>query len=146
MGLQFTWRSKDGILFRDHQGEQATLQERGRSPQTMKESMYKRIYSTVSIIPPGRVATYGQIARIAGKCSARNVGYAMSSVPPESDVPWHRVINSRGSISVRSHGEPSTAQRKMLETEGIVFSTRGTVDLDRFGWQGPKPDSGSDDR
>ncbi|MCD4700513.1 MAG: MGMT family protein [Candidatus Aegiribacteria sp.] len=108
--------------------------------------MYERIYLVVNMVPPGRVATYGQIARIAGECSARNVGYAMFSVPPESDVPWHRIINSRGSISVRNHGEPCTAQRKMLETEGIVFSGRGTVDLDRFGWQGPKPESESDDR
>ncbi len=112
----------------------------------MKESMYNRIYSVVYMVPPGRVATYGQIARIAGRCSARNVGYAMSSVPHESDVPWHRVINSRGSISIRSHGEPSTAQRRMLESEGIVFSIRGTVDLERFGWHGSQPDIGSDDR
>jgi methylated-DNA-protein-cysteine methyltransferase-like protein len=107
------------------------------------ESMYKRIYSTVSMVPPGKVATYGQIARIAGRCSARNVGYAMSSVPPGSYVPWHRVINSRGSISVRSHGEECVAQRQMLESEGIVFSSKGTVDLDRFGWQEPQPDRGS---
>ncbi|MCK4806261.1 MAG: MGMT family protein [Candidatus Aegiribacteria sp.] len=110
----------------------------------MKEFMYDRIYSVVNIVPPGKVATYGQIARIAGRCSARNVGYAMSSVPSESDVPWHRVINSRGSVSVRSHGEQCTAQRKMLEAEGIVFSIGGTVDLDRFGWEGPPRDTGSD--
>ncbi len=146
LGLQFAWRSKAGIFFRDQQWEQAAIQERSRSPWAMKESMYDRIYSVVNMVPPGKVATYGQIARIAGRCSARNVGYAMSSVPPESNVPWHRVINSRGSVSVRSHGEPCTAQRQMLETEGIVFSTAGTVDLVRFGWQGPPLDTGSDER
>jgi len=98
------------------------------------KSMYERIYSVVSMIPPGRIATYGQIARIAGGCSARNVGYAMSSVPHDSDVPWHRVINSRGQVSVRSHGEPCNAQQQMLQSEGIIFSESGKADLDRFGW------------
>lgn len=100
--------------------------------------MYRRIYDTVRTVPPGRVATYGQIARIAGRCSARNVGYAMSSVLPESDVPWHRVINSRGRVSVRSRGEPSRLQRAMLESEGVVFGPGGSVDLEVFGWRGPK--------
>ncbi len=111
----------------------------------MKESMYRRIYSVVNLVPPGKVATYGQIARIAGRCTARNVGYAMSSVSSESDVPWHRIINSRGKISVRSCGETCTAQSRMLETEGVVFSNAGTVDLERFGWTGPLPDGVSDD-
>jgi len=146
MGLQFAWRSKDGILIGDQQGKQTAFQERGRSSWAMKESMYCRIYSVVNMVPPGKVATYGQIARIAGRCSARNVGYAMSSIPPESDVPWHRIINSRGNVSIRSHGERCTAQRKMLETEGIVFSTGGSVDLHGFGWEGPPRDTGSDER
>jgi methylated-DNA-protein-cysteine methyltransferase-like protein len=88
------------------------------------------------MIPPGRVTTYGQIAREVGRCSARNVGYAMSAVSAESDVPWHRVINSRGSISIRSNGEPSAAQRQMLESEGVVFNAGGVVDLERFAWRG----------
>ncbi|MFO8182750.1 MAG: MGMT family protein [Candidatus Aegiribacteria sp.] len=100
--------------------------------------MYRRIYDTVRAVPPGRVATYGQIARIAGRCSARNVGYAMSSVRPESDVPWHRVMNSRGRISVRSRGEPSRLQRAMLEAEGIIFGPDGSADLKVFGWRGPE--------
>ena len=112
----------------------------------MKDSMYLRIYSVVNMVPPGKVATYGQIARIAGRCSARNVGYAMSSVSSDSDVPWHRVINSRGRISVRSDGETCSAQGRMLESEGVVFSTAGTVDLERFGWTVPPPDTGSDEQ
>jgi len=108
--------------------------------------MYERIYSVVCMIPPGKTATYGQIAGIAGRCSARNVGYAMSSVPSGSDIPWHRVINSRGRISIRNHGEPCTAQRQMLESEGIVFTARGMVDLERYGWSGLPPDCESDDR
>lgn len=108
------------------------------------ESMYERIYSVVSMVPPGKVATYGQIARIAGRCSARNVGYSMASVPSESAVPWHRIINSRGKISVRSHGDTCNAQRQMLESEGIVFSDSGAVDLEEFGWNGPLESAGPD--
>ncbi|MBD3277042.1 MAG: cysteine methyltransferase [Candidatus Aegiribacteria sp.] len=108
-----------------------------------KRSLYERIYSVVKQIPSGKVATYGQIARIAGHCSARNVGYAMSGVK-DTIVPWHRVINSRGRISVRSHGEPSEIQRQMLLSEGIVFESTGSVDLSVYGWPGPE-DRGNDD-
>ena len=101
--------------------------------------MYSRIYSIVSQIPRGKVATYGQISRIAGGCSARNVGYAMSSVPFGSDVPWHRVVNSRGMISIRSSGDECNAQRQLLEAEGIRFGRNGRIDLDEFGWEGPPP-------
>lgn len=100
-------------------------------------TLYHRIYSVVKQIPPGKVATYGQVARIAGRCSARNVGYAMSSVN-DSTVPWHRVINSKGRISVRSHGEPSEIQRQMLISEGVVFRRGGSVDLAEYGWPGPE--------
>ncbi len=109
-------------------------------------SLYRRIYRLVGMVPPGRVATYGQIARLAGRCSARNVGYAMSSVPPESLVPWHRVINSRGRISVRSAGEPCDAQRQMLESEGIVFGPGEKVDLEVFGWEGPAGEVSDDEQ
>lgn len=98
---------------------------------------YRRIYDAVRAVPPGRVATYGQIARIAGRCSARNVGFAMCSLDSDSDVPWHRVINSRGRVSVRSRGEPCRLQRVMLESEGVVFGPEGSVDLEEFGWRVP---------
>lgn len=102
------------------------------------DTLYQRIYRLVSQVPPGRVATYGQIARLAGRCSARNVGYAMAAVPADSGVPWHRIINSRGRISLRSDGEPCDAQRQMLESEGVVFGPAGRIDLDLFGWEGPE--------
>ena len=99
--------------------------------------LYERIYSVVHQIPPGQVATYGQIARIVGGCTARTVGYAMAALPCDTDVPWHRVINSQGKISPRSSGEGSARQRQLLEGEGICFDQQGRVDLRVVGWAGP---------
>lgn len=104
-----------------------------------KESMYARIYSVVRMIPSGKVSTYGQVSSIAGRCSARNVGYAMSSVPFGSDIPWHRVINSKGMISIRSYGKECSAQHQLLESEGIRFNEKDRVNLDIYGWEGPEP-------
>ncbi len=99
--------------------------------------LYGRIYAVVHHIPSGQVATYGQIARIVGRCTARAVGYAMAALPCDTDVPWHRVINSQGKISPRSSGEGSARQRQLLEGEGICFDQQGRVDLRVVGWAGP---------
>lgn len=107
------------------------------SAERQKESLYRRIYSFVRLIPPGQVATYGQIAQIAG-CTARQVGYAMAALPEGLDVPWQRVINSQGKISKRSHGPGGLHQRELLESEGIRFSDQGRVDFDEVGWPGPE--------
>jgi methylated-DNA-protein-cysteine methyltransferase-like protein len=98
--------------------------------------VHESIHEIVRLIPPGRVASYGQIAAIHGACTPRMVGYAMASVPSGADVPWHRVINSRGAISLRP-GDGQELQRAMLESEGVEFDERGRVDLERFGWSGP---------
>ena len=98
--------------------------------------VHESIHNVVRLIPPGRVASYGQIAAIEGSCTPRMVGYAMASIPEGSDVPWHRVINSRGTISLRP-GSGQELQRAMLESEGVVFDEQGRVDLERFGWTGP---------
>ncbi|MGH7404787.1 MAG: MGMT family protein [Candidatus Methylomirabilales bacterium] len=100
--------------------------------------LYDRIYAVVYHIPPGQVATYGQIARIVGGCTARAVGYAMAALPDDADVPWHRVINSQGKISPRRSGEGSVRQRQLLEGEGIRFDGQGRVDLNVVGWAGPE--------
>jgi len=89
------------------------------------------------MIPYGKVATYGQIARIVGTCTARMVGYAMSALKPDQNVPWQRVINSKGEVSQHGDGIGTTLQRQMLEDEGIIFDRNGKVDFDRFGWHGP---------
>ena len=94
------------------------------------------IYEVVKKIPVGVVATYGQVAAILG-CGPRLVGYALASLPAGIDVPWQRVINSQGKISIRSNGTADPRQRHELVREGIVFSLNGTVDLEKFGWGGP---------
>jgi methylated-DNA-protein-cysteine methyltransferase-like protein len=63
------------------------------------------------------------------------VGYAMAALPAGLDVPWQRVINSRGEISPRRSGSGHQEQRRLLEVEGIVFDERGKVNLEEFGWQ-----------
>jgi methylated-DNA-protein-cysteine methyltransferase-like protein len=99
--------------------------------------LYKRIYAVVHHIPSGQVATYGQIARIVGRCTGRAVGYAMAALPSDTDVPWHRVINHHGKISPRSSGDGSARQRQRLEGEGIRFDQQGRVDVNVAGWAGP---------
>lgn len=98
-------------------------------------SLYERIYAMVKQVPAGKVATYGQISALVGGCTPRIVGYAMAAVPPDAGVPWHRVINSRGEVSARGGGE--SAQRQLLEKEGLEFDSRGRVDLDTALWKGP---------
>jgi methylated-DNA-protein-cysteine methyltransferase-like protein len=97
------------------------------------KTIFPRIYEIASQIPRGRVSTYGQIAALVGApCDARLVGWAMASLPEGSDVPWQRVINSQGKISLK--GMSGQVQRMRLEAEGIVFDERGRVNLRRFGW------------
>lgn len=99
-------------------------------------SAYQRIYAVVRKIPRGRVATYGQIATIAGLPGhARRVGYALFNLKDGERVPWHRVINARGEVSVRSGSDHDELQRILLKTEGVVFDERGRVDLERFLWE-----------
>lgn len=101
---------------------------------------YRRIHRVVAAIPEGQVATYGQVALLAGlPRRARLVGRAMAVLPAESDVPWHRVVNAQGRISSRGGSPFEHFQRRMLEDEGVVFDPRGRIDLERFGWD-PLPD------
>ncbi|MEN4099453.1 MAG: MGMT family protein [Anaerolineaceae bacterium] len=93
--------------------------------------LFPRIYAIVRQIPPGKVASYGQIASLAG-CTAREVGYAMAAVKSD-DIPWQRVINSQGKISL---GEQAggALQRQLLLDEGIQFDDRGRVNFKSYGW------------
>jgi methylated-DNA-protein-cysteine methyltransferase-like protein len=88
---------------------------------------YARIHAVVRRIPRGRVATYGQVAELAGLPGrARQVGY---------DVPWQRVINAQGRVSPRSAPGFDLTQRWLLEAEGVVFGPDGRVDLERHRWR-----------
>ncbi|MEZ4663144.1 MAG: MGMT family protein [Caldilineaceae bacterium] len=99
--------------------------------------VYQRICLVAQQIPAGQVATYGQIAAIAGGCTARMVGFAMAGLPPGSHVPWPRVINAQGKISPRGNAGSVVRQREILEAEGVRFSEEGKIDLKRFQWSGP---------
>jgi len=103
------------------------------------EPLYRRIYALVKRIPRGRVATYGQIAALTGRCTPRMVGYAMAALPANSGVPWHRVLNREGRVSPRSAGDGSLQQRALLEAEGVVFDRRGRCDLAAVGWRPRRP-------
>ena len=92
----------------------------------------ERIWQVVASIPYGRVASYGQVAELAGlPASARRVGRCLASLPTDSRLPWHRVINAAGRVSLR--GSARESQRQRLRDEGVTF-TNGRVDLDRYRW------------
>jgi methylated-DNA-protein-cysteine methyltransferase-like protein len=96
---------------------------------------YELIWSVVRKVPRGRVATYGQIAEIAGlEGHARQVGYALHNLPEKSNVPWHRVVNAKGEISARTGGDSHELQRLLLEAEGVEFDAKGHMDLKRYRW------------
>jgi methylated-DNA-protein-cysteine methyltransferase-like protein len=103
------------------------------------EEMYTRVYEIVALIPLGKVATYGQIARIVGPpCTARMAGWALRATPKGLEIPWQRVINARGEISTGFREAEAVLQRQLLEAEGVEFDDRGRTDLKRFGWDGPE--------
>jgi methylated-DNA-protein-cysteine methyltransferase-like protein len=106
------------------------------NPKTGKTSVYERIFAVVRQIPRGKVATYGQIAKRVDRCTPRMVGYALAVLSGGSEVPWQRVINFKGEISRRKHGDGSLRQRRLLEGEGIRFNSRGRVDLKKVRWNG----------
>jgi methylated-DNA-protein-cysteine methyltransferase-like protein len=92
----------------------------------------ERIWHVVSQIPRGKVATYGQVAELAGLLrAARKVGRTMSLLPRDSRLPWHRVVNAAGRVSPRGGGEHR--QRELLEAEGVVF-LKGRIDLAHYRW------------
>jgi methylated-DNA-protein-cysteine methyltransferase-like protein len=102
--------------------------------------LHARIYAVVKRIPRARVASYGQVARIAGLAShARLVGYAMAALPDATRVPWQRVVNAQGRVSPRSVPGFDSLQRALLEREGVKFDAAGRIDLTRFGWKPRAP-------
>ncbi len=97
-------------------------------------SVFERIYDVVRQIPRGRVATYGQVAALAGNTRwARVVGYALHSNPEPFVIPCHRVVNREGRVAAGFAFGGGSAQRELLEKEGIVFEADGHIDLKKFG-------------
>ena len=98
--------------------------------------VYQSIYKMIQKIPKGRVATYGQIARLAGiPGGPRRVGYALRILPDNKNVPWHRVVNARGEISRRWREDCMDLQYDLLRNEGIVLDDQSRIPLNRFQWQ-----------
>jgi methylated-DNA-protein-cysteine methyltransferase-like protein len=97
---------------------------------------YARIYKVVDKIPRGMIATYGQVADLAGLSGhARQVGYALHAVRDELDIPWQRVVNAKGEISPRSEPMMEGVQQSLLEAEGIEFDRNGRISLAQCRWQ-----------
>lgn len=93
------------------------------------------VYTLVKRIPRGKVATYGQIARLLGAPrSARVVGWAMYGTPKGSRVPWHRVVQQGGSLSATACASEPGRQRRLLEGEGVAFRLDGRIDMERHQW------------
>lgn len=116
------------------------------SPPHLRE-YYAQVWAIVRLIPPGRVATYGQIAALLPPpggmdpksyqaFAPRWVGGAMANCP--EGVPWQRVVNSQGKISL-GRGSGANVQRELLEAEGVQFDSRDRIDLKVYRWQGPDP-------
>ena len=105
------------------------------TPQARVSSTYQRIYAVVSRIPRGRVATYGQVASLAKMPrQARLVGYALHALPAGSRVPWHRVVNAAGKISLRAGAVPyDELQGKLLRREGVRF-VGSAIPLEKYRW------------
>ncbi|MCX6055678.1 MAG: MGMT family protein [Chloroflexi bacterium] len=105
--------------------------------QIVEPRLFDLIYAVVRQIPAGRVATYGQISCIVGRCSAQMVGFALAALGNQKtvrDVPWQRVINAKGKISPHGYGFGTAMQRALLEEEGIEFGQNDEIDLGLFGW------------
>lgn len=109
-----------------------------KPPIELKHNRNDRVWAVVREIPLGLVATYGQIATLAGitgRSGARQVGYALASLTENSKVPWHRVINAKGELSPRADPDAVEFQRMLLEAEGVGFDHRQCIDLGRYRWQ-----------
>jgi methylated-DNA-protein-cysteine methyltransferase-like protein len=101
-----------------------------------RSEKYKLIYTVVKCIPEGKVATYGQVATLSGNPGqARQVGYALNSLPDDVDIPWQRVVNAQGRVSRRKEPISELLQRQLLESEGVIFDKRGIIDLSIFQWK-----------
>ena len=106
----------------------------------------ERVFAVVRRIPEGYVSTYKRVAELAnipGRSGARQVGYALAQTPDEEDIPWHRVINSKGTLSPRANPDSVEYQRELLSVEGVQFDHLGRIDLAKYAWNGKPKKRGS---
>jgi methylated-DNA-protein-cysteine methyltransferase-like protein len=108
-----------------------------------QQNFYEQVYTVVRRIPRGKVTSYGRIAQMLGRPNAaRAVGYALSALRDNRDneeyanIPWHRVINSQGRISIKNREYSAQKQAALLREEGVVVSQELRIDLDEFLWEG----------
>ena len=102
-------------------------------PVNLPHPSYAAIYAVVRRIPRGKVASYGQVARLAGLPGrARQVGYALHALPAGTRLPWHRVVNAQGKVSRRRRPGSELTQRILLEREGVRFGAGGRIDRSLF--------------
>lgn len=118
-------------------GRKGVSMRKAKERLSNKADSYRRIYQVARQIPAGQVASFGQIALVSSAPSSHVVGHAIAEVPGDSPVPWHRVVNSDGTISVRRRGMGEIEQRRRLMAEGVTFNERGRVDFKLVGWTGP---------
>lgn len=105
-----------------------------------EHNLSARILTAVKNIPRGQVASYGHIAALAGAPrAARVVGWTLGALPPDTDVPWHRVVNKDGYITIENLTYPKEEQARMLEEEGLSVKRHDgllQIDMNQFGWKG----------
>jgi methylated-DNA-protein-cysteine methyltransferase-like protein len=107
-----------------------------------EKSFFEQVYAVVRRIPPGTVTSYGRVAQMLGRPNAaRAVGYALSALKDNDDnkhgnVPWHRVVNSQGRISIKNREYSARQQATLLRDEGVVVSEDLHIDLEEFLWEG----------
>jgi methylated-DNA-protein-cysteine methyltransferase-like protein len=99
----------------------------------------QKVMALIKQIPRGQIASYGQIAALAGKPhGARGVGWILSSSAKTHKLPWQRVVNSKGKISFSKKSDEFAEQRKLLRKEGVAVSAGGAIDMAEFGWKKKK--------
>ena len=102
-----------------------------------QEERRQRIWQVILAIPPGRVCSYGEVARLAGLANgARQTAWALRHLPRDTRIPWFRVINSQGKISMPEGSRGYREQRKRLKAEGVTFNDSGRIASKSFWWRG----------
>ena len=108
-----------------------------------KGNFYEQVYAVVRLIPRGKVTSYGRIAQMLGRPqAARAVGYALNALtdkknnPHYAHIPWQRVVNSQGRISIVNRDNNANRQAEILRSEGVIVADNLRIDLDIYLWEG----------